>query len=468
MLGPSALWVAIWLLGTLTGVACSPKDEAVQLGIVTVGDGAGARALTDSDGPADVPLDATDPDIGTKPKTDVPGLPEKCANFTDDDGDGLIDEGCYLGPSVRPDQQWHDLGLYAVADGVFAGPIAKVGVVAGRRTLVLARDVTAPALWVAADLLRAPNGTVWLGAQPWPASPGRGAPGDGVGSLLIGGSDAIEPIAGDWSTGFRRTHQITPAGPGISRQGRLHIGVLSASAGGAQRVIDADVYVMDGQPMMAAALQKSALLARIIKRVAQIWQPAGLTLGTLTFIDVGGDDGKRFRHVDNVLDRDASNELPGLFALAATLRPNSTAMSLFLVASINASDQPVAAGLTGQLAGVNGLAGHRANAIVLALPADDVNESLKADPTAKTAGDAYGAILAHELGHHLGLWHTTERTATLQDTVADTASCPLKEGQSFVAADGCASGNNLMFWSPQDVALSKGQVTVVRRHPTPR
>jgi hypothetical protein len=61
-----------------------------------------------------------------------------------------------------------------------------------------------------------------------------------------------------------------------------------------------------------------------------------------------------------------------------------------------------------------------------------------------------GRTLAHELGHALGLFHTTETNGLVFDPLDDTASCPLERDKNHngaLDARECAAyaGDNLMF-----------------------
>ncbi len=57
-----------------------------------------------------------------------------------------------------------------------------------------------------------------------------------------------------------------------------------------------------------------------------------------------------------------------------------------------------------------------------------------------------GRVLAHEIGHFLGLYHTTEASGA-HDQIADTPACP-GYGYQAPTRKNClaADGNNLMFW----------------------
>ena len=95
-------------------------------------------------------------------------------------------------------------------------------------------------------------------------------------------------------------------------------------------------------------------------------------------------------------------------------------------------------------------------------------------------------VAAHESGHFLGLYHTTESDGASFDPLGDTPHCecvpacghvPGSCGAGMLASDcdqgrpQCSGGGNLMFWllqaSVADGHLSPEQGQVVRASPLP-
>jgi hypothetical protein len=67
----------------------------------------------------------------------------------------------------------------------------------------------------------------------------------------------------------------------------------------------------------------------------------------------------------------------------------------------------------------------------------------------------------HEIGHYLGLYHTSERDGQLHDPIPDTPEC-MANGSAL-----CSDADNVMFWTggASRHVLSEGQAIVLRRHP---
>lgn len=67
-----------------------------------------------------------------------------------------------------------------------------------------------------------------------------------------------------------------------------------------------------------------------------------------------------------------------------------------------------------------------------------------------------GEVMAHEVGHQLGLFHTTESDGTRTEPIDDTADCPGSadsNGDGSFSAEECVDwdGANFMFWTAGDL-----------------
>jgi hypothetical protein len=72
---------------------------------------------------------------------------------------------------------------------------------------------------------------------------------------------------------------------------------------------------------------------------------------------------------------------------------------------------------------------------------------------------AMAVTWAHEIGHHLGLYHTSERDGRQHDPISDTPECD--------GSGPCDDESNVMFWTggASRSLLTPGQASVMRLHP---
>lgn len=135
---------------------------------------------------------------------------------------------------------------------------------------------------------------------------------------------------------------------------------------------------------------------------------------------------------------------PDIYEMRSREYGGDQAMNIFFIADFQGESGTlgIAAGIPGPM-GVEGTAG---SGVIIT-----VDTHLDGDGTLDTA--LMGGTMAHELGHQLGLYHSTEASGQTHDIIADTAECDAASydanSDGYVTAEECvdADGTNFMFWT---------------------
>lgn len=265
-----------------------------------------------------------------------------------------------------------------------------------------------------------------------------------VAAFLLPNDPQIQVAGGEWlmrirSTGILKTAAgiSYPPQPGVCDvtivartepvpdTGRLVVHVHLTGAGG----LDAAAAATD-ERLQGALADAAAILAG-----------AGITLEVGGYHDVpGAADDPTLVDLESTLG--APNDLSKL--LLTGQGDDVAALNLFFVNSIYRDGDFAGGGLVlGIAAGVPGpafLGPTYRSGVAVAL--FDFGRGT----------DYLGQVIAHEVSHYLGLYHSTEKDAVWHDTLLDTAE------------DDPA---NLMYWaySADQVAISEAQAWVLRSHP---
>lgn len=161
------------------------------------------------------------------------------------------------------------------------------------------------------------------------------------------------------------------------------------------------------------------------------------------------------------------DEGPALNAVRAAELPDATleSMAVFLVDAFTGSAGTL--GFAGGIPAPSMVKGTGASGVVLSVAAH-------ADGDGVPDTTLLGETLAHELGHQLGLFHTTEAEGDSFDLFPDTPECPAtsfdRDDDGEVSAEECVGrdGQHLMFWisgdAPQTV-ISDQQGRMLRAQP---
>lgn len=185
--------------------------------------------------------------------------------------------------------------------------------------------------------------------------------------------------------------------------------------------------------------------------MAELWSAAGVEIGDITYDDFDGD-------VATYESVDGDEELGDLLRTVAT--PGDRSITFFMVESITDEDGATILGLAGGPPGTAALGGTSKSGVVVSA-ASAVDDA-----------DLTGRIMAHEGGHFLGLFHTTEKDGTQTDPLSDTPECAISadaDNSNSLSSDECEGKGpeNLMWWSANSDArgVSDDQAWVLKRSP---
>ncbi|MCA9525843.1 MAG: hypothetical protein KC549_06050 [Myxococcales bacterium] len=251
---------------------------------------------------------------------------------------------------------------------------------------------------------------------------------------------------------------------------------------GGQKNIDVKAYVKiaDGEPqggtldvnfffakqagLSAGTAAGDADFQAAVGEFKRLYQGRGITIGDVRYCDMNGSDGDRYAVIDSV--DGTSSELSQMFALSAragelgcTATP---ALNFFLVDEIVGGRAGyIILGVSGGIPGPPGVHGTTHSGVAVTM------SGFRRRPR------QLAQTMAHEGGHFLGLFHTTEAEGTAFDPLPDTPECRSGKDANqdgLVDYQECLGGSgseNLMFWAAGDQAenVSGDQGFVLLRNP---
>jgi len=162
---------------------------------------------------------------------------------------------------------------------------------------------------------------------------------------------------------------------------------------------------------------------RMLDTLATIYGRAGLCLGTVTFYDVPGWARVKYATGVKADEGEACDDLNQMFTLS---KSGENTLNIFFVDSIGQSSggSTTIVGVDGAIPGPSSVGGTVKSGAVVniaslkssSLCRDDINVTL-------CGPDEVAYITAHEGGHWLGLYHTTEHNGLSYDPLSDSPKC---------------------------------------------
>lgn len=192
-------------------------------------------------------------------------------------------------------------------------------------------------------------------------------------------------------------------------------------------VLDVNVHLVATFGREEQELADSPELAGVLDALDDLFAGVGLRVGRIRVVSVAESTRNAFNVLRSVRDVEqlvATSRQPG------ATEADALSLNIFFVAAFDIPGAPGVLGISAGLPGPAGLHGTPASGVTLAAP-------FLFQPGSSFALERI--VLAHEVGHYLGLFHTTEQDAATFDPLADTPECR----GGFPTA--CADRTNLMF-----------------------
>lgn len=213
------------------------------------------------------------------------------------------------------------------------------------------------------------------------------------------------------------------------------------------RVIDLNFYLVGVPGITPTTAANHTALQGALTTLRRIFARSAVDVREVRYLSLSADDTERFRIIRNFNEVFA---LAGRSAAPGPSRAERLSVNVFLIQGFAVPQSPGLLGLSLGIPGVPGSHGNQGAGLVF------TSEYLSRDPS------GIGQTLAHEIGHFLGLRHTSEHGGTSWDPLEDTPQCSNPERGSR-----CPDASNFMFpFSLPGVTqenVSAGQGFVLRR-----
>lgn len=220
-----------------------------------------------------------------------------------------------------------------------------------------------------------------------------------------------------------------------------------------------------GTEVNSTTAQSSSVFQGIVDEVRSIYSGANVAIDAscISYYDVNSSSLSYIDSTDGY-----NSELYQLFATSSSAALDER-INIFFVRSIAGSGGFTTLGVAGGIPGPPGVNGTQSSGVAVGL------ESYGGPGTMAAYADDIASTWAHEMGHYLGLYHTSEQNGASHDPLPDTSECSSSRdsnGDGYVSVEECSGSgaDNLMFWSSggRQSDISSTQGDVMRLNPVTR
>ena len=241
-----------------------------------------------------------------------------------------------------------------------------------------------------------------------------------------------------------------------------------AVSDGPGTAVDLTVYLVGIEGLTSENASRHGSLQRVFDKVDEIFGEVGLRLDREDIRYVDMNDMEASVRFSILRSFDSFQELLRTSSTRSSSVDDALRLNVFLIRGFG-GDLPT--GLLGVASGAPGAAGVNGTSdsgIVFGIE-DFLGVYVEeTDETAAFDGNVFlGEVMAHELGHFLGLFHTTEIQGG-NDPLSDTPACALATVTTYEGLWDCPDVHNLMFplaVSGSGTELSPGQVQTMQYNP---
>lgn len=305
-----------------------------------------------------------------------------------------------------------------------------------------------------------PDGNLLIAENPEDDPIGRNfaqAPGQSAVAFTVPHSDDYDFITGTWRFTITHWKSVNSAAKETT--------IYTITKSDMGETIDVNLWLVGLSDYEG---EEDPVVAELVESFETLFGAFDLKLGEVNHIELTGEQANRLTYTSlygDENDNAQADDLDEIFALSGGA--DNRYFNFFLVTAFS----PLSIiGMSGGIPGPQLIQGTAHSGVVISLLGG-------LSTLSKSDIELQGETMAHELGHYLGLFHTTERNGLIFDPISDTAECDSEtydiNNDGYASADECeeVDGFNLMFWAAasysQDI-ISAMQINVVKKAPVAR